>query len=154
MAKVANNPDSATSEFFVNVNDVNAENLDTQNDGFSVFGRVTNAGMQVIQAIHDLPTHPYSIPPFGAGPFENVPMNATTAPAYIEPDKLVKINSVSAAPILTYEVNSANSAVASATITGTQITITGVAAGSTSIGVTATDLEGNSVSQNIAVTVP
>jgi cyclophilin family peptidyl-prolyl cis-trans isomerase len=154
MAKVANNPDSATSEFFVNVNDVNAENLDTQNDGFTVFGRVTNAGMQVIQAIHDLPTHQYSIPPFGAGPFENVPMNAATAPAYIEADKLVKINSVSAAPILTYEVRSLNTAVANATITGTEITITGVAAGSTSIGVTATDLEGNSVSQNIEVLVP
>ena len=54
MAKVAGDPDSATSEWFINLND-NTENLDNQNNGFSVFGRVIFDGMDVIDAIGNLP---------------------------------------------------------------------------------------------------
>ena len=43
MAKVAGNPDSATSEFFFNLND-NSANLDNQNGGFTVFGYVVDGG--------------------------------------------------------------------------------------------------------------
>jgi len=39
MAKMGGNPNSATSQFFVNLND-NSSNLDVQNVGFSVFGQV------------------------------------------------------------------------------------------------------------------
>ena len=51
-------------------------------------------------------------------------------------------------------VVSQNPAIATASVTGTDITITGVATGSTTIQVKATDLDGNSVTQNIPVTVP
>ena len=54
MAKVAGDPNSATSEWFINLND-NTENLDNQNSGFSVFGRVIFDGMDVIDAIGNLP---------------------------------------------------------------------------------------------------
>ncbi len=54
MAKIAGDPDSATSEWFINLND-NTENLDNQNSGFSVFGRVIFDGMDVIDAIGNLP---------------------------------------------------------------------------------------------------
>ena len=53
MAKVENDPNSATSEFFFNVGD-NSSNLDNQNGGFTVFGRVLS-GMDVINAIVALP---------------------------------------------------------------------------------------------------
>jgi cyclophilin family peptidyl-prolyl cis-trans isomerase len=49
MAKVADDPDSATSEFFVNLVD-NSENLDSQNGGFTVFANVIE-GMDVVDAI-------------------------------------------------------------------------------------------------------
>jgi len=49
MAKLAGDPDSATSEFFFNLAD-NSENLDNQNGGFTVFARVIS-GQDVIDAI-------------------------------------------------------------------------------------------------------
>ncbi len=50
MAKLGNDPDSATSEWFVNLAD-NSSNLDNQNGGFTVFGRVINNGMDVVDQI-------------------------------------------------------------------------------------------------------
>lgn len=50
MAKVDGDPDSATSQWFVNLAD-NSANLDRQNGGFTVFGRVTAPGMAVVDAL-------------------------------------------------------------------------------------------------------
>ncbi len=155
MAKLGGDPNSATSQWFVNVND-NSVNLDAQNGGFTVFGRVPTSGMTVVDAISALPRNTYTIP-IGAGndTLDNVPVNTTPpAPAVLDPAQLVKISSVTAAPILTYSVLSADTAIATASLSGTDITVTGVASGSTTIAVTATDLDGNTTSQNIAVTVP
>ena len=49
MAKSEGDPNSATSEFFINLAD-NSENLDNQNGGFTVFAQVIN-GMDVIDSI-------------------------------------------------------------------------------------------------------
>ena len=49
MAKVGGNPDSATSQWFFNLGN-NAANLDNQNGGFTVFGRVIK-GLDVMDAI-------------------------------------------------------------------------------------------------------
>ena len=55
MAKLGGDPDSATSQWFFNLND-NSENLDNQNGGFTVFGEVlTDADLAVVDAIADLP---------------------------------------------------------------------------------------------------
>ena len=54
MAKLGDDPDSATCEFFVNLAD-NSENLDNQNGGFTVFAEVVG-GMDVVDAIGDVPT--------------------------------------------------------------------------------------------------
>ena len=50
MAKLAGNPDSATSQFFINLGD-NSANLDAQNGGFTVLGQVIGNGMDVVDAI-------------------------------------------------------------------------------------------------------
>jgi len=60
MAKLADDPDSATNQWFINVED--NPDLNTQNEGFTVFGRVTGDGMAVVDAINDLPTWNFGAP--------------------------------------------------------------------------------------------
>ncbi|WMS89111.1 peptidylprolyl isomerase [Pleionea litopenaei] len=49
MAKLSGNPDSATVQWFINLEN-NSANLDVQNGGFTVFGQVT-AGMDIVDTI-------------------------------------------------------------------------------------------------------
>jgi cyclophilin family peptidyl-prolyl cis-trans isomerase len=54
LAKVAGNPSSGTTNWFVNLAD-NRSNLDNQNGGFSVFGRLVGGTLAVADAIAALP---------------------------------------------------------------------------------------------------
>jgi cyclophilin family peptidyl-prolyl cis-trans isomerase len=58
MAKIDGYPDSATSEWFFNLSDDNALNLDYENGGFTVFGHVLDkgpgTGMDVVDAIANI----------------------------------------------------------------------------------------------------
>lgn len=53
MAKLGNDPNSATSQWFVNMAD-NSANLNNQNGGFTVFGRVIFNGMATFDTIEKL----------------------------------------------------------------------------------------------------
>lgn len=68
MAKLADDPDSATSQWFVNLGD-NSEALDNQNGGFTVFGEVLGDGMEVLDRIAEQPT--YDLCDTGVGCFAN-----------------------------------------------------------------------------------
>jgi cyclophilin family peptidyl-prolyl cis-trans isomerase len=67
MAKSPGNPDSATSQWFINLSD-NSENLDGQNGGFTVFARVLGNGMVVADAIAALQTWALE------SPFSQIPL--------------------------------------------------------------------------------
>jgi len=54
MAKSGGDPDSATCQFFISLTD-NSRNLDNQNGGFTVFGKVVD-GMDVVDAIASVNT--------------------------------------------------------------------------------------------------
>ncbi len=54
MAKIGGDPNSATSQWFINLAD-NASALDGQNGGFTVFGEVSVGSMAVVDAIARLP---------------------------------------------------------------------------------------------------
>lgn len=67
MAKLGSDPNSATSQWFINLGN-NAANLDSQNGGFTVFGEVIGDGMDVINALATLPKFAF------ASPFDELPL--------------------------------------------------------------------------------
>ena len=68
-AKLGNDPDSATNQWFFNLAD-NSENLDNQNGGFTVFGEVlTESDLEPIDAIAELPFFNFG------GAFASTPLN-------------------------------------------------------------------------------
>ena len=81
MAKLAGDPDSATSQWFVNLND--NTDLDTQNDGFTTFAQVLGDGMDVVDAVAALGTVNIG------GAFTNLPLLDTAQPPTIEADEVV-----------------------------------------------------------------
>lgn len=84
MAKVSNNPNSATSEWFINLAN-NATSLDTENGGFTVFGQVTAASMVVVDAIAALPRRDAGLP------FDQLPIAKPITGTFIVRDNLVNI---------------------------------------------------------------
>ena len=91
MAKLPGNADSATSEWFVNLAN-NAANLDVQNGGFTVFGRVTGPGMAVLDAISALQRVN------AGGPFTDLPIRSLPASGPLQGEHLVLIKSVKELP--------------------------------------------------------
>lgn len=81
MAKQEGNPNSATSQFFINLQD--NPNLNTSNGGFTVFGRVIR-GWVSVDAIAGLQTRDMDFELTGSNPepgtFENVPTGTPFAP--------------------------------------------------------------------------
>jgi cyclophilin family peptidyl-prolyl cis-trans isomerase len=75
MAKLGHDPNSATSQFFVNLSD-NAANLDVQNEGFTVFARVIS-GWEIVQTITTFTRQNLnSVYPGGQGALDEVPLSA------------------------------------------------------------------------------
>ena len=92
MAKLGNDPNSATSQWFFNESDNNAANLDNQNGGFTVFGRIVDsAGLAVMDRIAAVPT-------VNAGsPFDQLPV-INYQSGTITQDNLVQVTSIGASP--------------------------------------------------------
>ncbi|WP_341938761.1 peptidylprolyl isomerase [Marinimicrobium sp. C2-29] len=92
MAKLGSDPNSATSEWFFNLKD-NHANLDIQNGGFTVFGEVIGDGMEVVEAIAELPRFNLG------GVYKNLPLRNYTADDAeaeepVTPDHLVSITAI------------------------------------------------------------
>ena len=97
MAKLASDPNSATSQWFFNLSD-NTANLDNQNGGFTVFGEVVGNGMIVVDAMAAVQTYN------GVGGLNDFPLQNYTAPNNIVTANFLIINSVT---VIDTTVNSA-----------------------------------------------
>lgn len=88
MAKLDGNPNSATNQWFFNLSNSNAANLDRQNGGFTVFGRVKDAASLAIVdkiAAVNVPssaTHPFNSP-FNEMPLQNYTSGTPNSSHYI-----------------------------------------------------------------------
>ena len=87
MAKLEGNPNSATNQWFFNLSNSNAANLDAQNGGFTVFGRVANAaGLALMDRIGALPRYNNEYPLY----------NYRSGP--VLPEHLVTVHSIRVLP--------------------------------------------------------
>jgi cyclophilin family peptidyl-prolyl cis-trans isomerase len=148
MAKLDGQPNSATSQWFVNLanNGGPPANLDTTNGGFTVFGHVTGVGMTIVNAIA-------AVPIFNLGsPFNSLPLRNYTG-GFIRVTNLVSIAGITVISPLAFTASSDNPAVATATISGKNLLVTPLQPGTAHIMAKATDLDGANVSQIFTVTV-
>jgi cyclophilin family peptidyl-prolyl cis-trans isomerase len=159
MSQFGTDPNSATSQWFINLADNGGppNNLDIRNHisgpgggdfgPYTVFGRVVNNSMTVVDAIA-------AVPRFNSGaPFDTIPLRNYTAPNPPAVSNLVTIPGISLISPLTFSVSSSNAAVADATVSGTKLLVAGHQIGSATLTVTATDFDGATVSQNFTVNV-
>lgn len=93
MAKLGGDPNSATSQWFFNLAN-NSANLDNQNGGFTVFGKVLGAGMTTVDAIAALPKANLGAAFFN-GVFSDLPYIPPMANNTLYKSNIVFINKVS-----------------------------------------------------------
>lgn len=100
MAKLGGDPNSATSEWFISMG-ANSDNLDNQNGGFTVFGRVSRGTFANAQALND--SAGFTLFNLG-GAFTSTPLVAGTTQASFEASRFYGFSSVSEVPIPAGEV--------------------------------------------------
>ena len=160
MAKLSNDPNSATSQWFFNESDANAASLDAQNGGFTVFGAVVTNGLNTVDAIAALPT-------VNAGsPFDQLPV-VNYVSGNVAGDNLVAVNSVAVVPLVAKTAdmpgllkitvsNNSNPGLVGATVTGQNLVLTYApgATGAATITLKAKDAAGSKAKTSFTVTVP
>ncbi|MEL6438324.1 MAG: peptidylprolyl isomerase [Cyanobacteria bacterium J06621_8] len=158
-AKLGNDPNSATSQWFFNLVD-NSENLDNQNGGFTVFGEVLgNEDLATVDAIAAVQTFnatgffPDPVPDF-SGAFSDVPVVVEDE----ENADFIGLTGVSLSQLNELEFSvtgNSNPDLVSATINNGELVLdyTPNQSGAATITVEATDLLGDTVADEFLITV-
>ncbi|WZP00856.1 peptidylprolyl isomerase [Isosphaeraceae bacterium EP7] len=150
MAKLGNDPNSATSQFFFNESNANASNLDNQNGGFTVFGSVVGAaGLAVMDAVAAVPS---PSPSPLSSPLDQIPLQNYTTGTSVQPSNLILIKSVTAANEL-FLTSSNAPAVATASVQGKSLVVTPLAAGTANITVVGYGADGSQATETFVVNV-
>ena len=157
MAKLGNDPNSATNQWFFNLAD-NAANLDNQNGGFTVFGEViSDRDLAAVDAIASLPT----INATGADPaFTDLPVVGTNPenPGVDSDANLVRYSNISIdqRPELSFEVlSNSNPELVDVVVAEGELTLDYQEgqSGTADINIRATDLLGDSIEDSFSVTI-
>jgi cyclophilin family peptidyl-prolyl cis-trans isomerase len=166
MAKVADQPNSATNQWFVNL-DNNGKKpgilLDTQNEGFTAFARVAGNGMAVADAIGNMPVGDYTVPvqtgqTTVSTPFTDFPLIAGQALPTMDNTKVVKIEKISQIIAFKFEIDpitgNTNPDSVGTIINPADGTLRLIPkeSGTAQITVTATNLDGRQLTQSFQVT--
>ena len=151
MAKLPDQPDSATSQWFINLFDNSGppNNLDTVNGGFTVFGTISAEGMTTADAIVALPNYDAS-GLYGLADFATLPLIDYMSD-YPRLKNLATITAITRP--LVFSAISDDPAIASASVISNGLFVQGKSAGSANITVTATDANGATASQSFDITV-
>ena len=150
MAKTSD-PNSATSQWFINL--ANNTNLDNpaNSGGFTVFARVVGNGMDVADRIANLPI-------FNRGtPFNELPLrdyNGTDAVRVANAVTIPAIGRFGTVPTpLTFSATSSDPAIAEVKVSESNLLVSGKAPGTAQVIVTGTDIDGAAVSDTFTVQV-
>ena len=95
MAKLPDDPDSASREWFVNLTD-NSQNLDYQNGGFTVFGSIMGSGIDYFDAVSAQTLHTFGIligPGFSSLPVINADGTLHSGYGAIFNENVARVNS-------------------------------------------------------------
>ncbi len=144
--------DSANSQWYFNTSD-NSTVLGPDNNppGFTVFGRVIGNGMEVIDAIAEVPSYPFSVP------FNEIPLVDFEFNRDVAVEDYVWISSIREVPLypttgydssaLVFSVSSSDENVVVAEIVSSTLVLSPRMRGSATITVTATDVRGGTAMQ-------
>jgi len=153
MAKLGSDPNSATNQWFFNLAD-NGANLDNQNGGFTVFGRVANpASLAVMDKIGALPIASN----FLASPFDAIPIfsfaNDVSGNNLVTVISVTQLNSVNA-PVIQGVISASAFGGSTTTAPGSYVEIYGQNLAGTGRGWGTADFKnGNAPTQLDGVTV-
>lgn len=163
MAKVGSDPNSATSQWFINLG-ANSSNLDNQNGGFTAFGRVLQSTQDDVGAL----TSTANFPIFNlGGAFTNIPLFNTYAGGNPLTNQLNLFTTATLVPVdpgdagesttLIYSIgaNSNPGLVTASVINDNELSLafTADTLGTATITVTATDSVGNAVDTTFTITI-
>lgn len=153
---------SATSEWFFNVDDNTSVLGPSNGGGYAVFGRVLGTGMTTVDAMTAVPIYN------AGGTFTNLPLRDLTAAQVagtvpLQLANFILINSIKVAStyptsidltsVIQFSVSNLAPSVATGTLSGSTLTVTPVGAGSGTISIRAGDVNNNSLSATLEITV-
>lgn len=160
MAKLGGTRDSATSEWFFNIDTAgtNPANLNFQNGGFTAFGAVVGTSSQsIVDSINNLNTTSYEgkITGVPSGAVASIPVLENPIPTTPGANTLLPIDSVTPCPPVVIQlVANSNPNVLVAGVEGMLLYIESKNKRGTSVlTLKATNLDGNTVTYNLAIRV-
>ena len=151
MAKLGGQPDSATSQFFFNLE--NNSFLDSDNGGYTVFGEVLGSGMTVVDTMAGALTYDATTY-YSNTALSDLPLWNVNSDNIVRPNDFVKIENadvVTESDLFTYKVSSSDAAKLTASLDGNGnlvLTPDGGATGSVDVTVTATSKLDNSTASD------